>query len=94
LVNVSGGSRGMAVRIVFEKLNSVLPGYSINTSGTVKFDGVPTDEVVTVLAFGKQDGKPMWAEQQFVLGSSKELDLTPRSMSETQIKAEMAKFGN
>lgn len=94
LVNVSGGSRGMAVRIVFEKLNSVLPGYSINTSGTVKFDGVPADEAVTVLAFGKQDGKPMWAEQQFVLGSSKELNLTPRSMSETQIKAEMAKFGN
>jgi hypothetical protein len=94
MVNVSGGSRGMAVRMVFEKLNSVLPGYSINTSGTVKFDGVPTDEAVTVLAFGKQDGKPMWAEQRFVLGSSKELDLTPRSMSETQIKAEMAKFGN
>lgn len=94
MVNVAGGSEGVAVRIVFESLNSVLPGYAINKNGLVKFDGIPANEKVTVLAFGKQNGTPVWAAEEMVLGSKTELNLSPQAMSENQIKQEIAKFGN
>jgi hypothetical protein len=94
MVNVVGGSDGVAVRIVFESLNSVLPGYAINKGGLVKFDGIPSSERVTVLAFGKQNGTSVWAAEEMVLGSKTELSLSPQAMSENQIKQEIAKFGN
>lgn len=94
MVNVAGGSDGVAVRIVFDALNSVLPGYAINKSGLVKFDGIPSNEKVTVLAFGKQNGTPVWVSEEMILGSKTALNLSPRAMSENQIKQEIAKFGN
>lgn len=86
--------KNISVRMVFHDIKSVLPAYNYAPGQSVKFDQIPRNKEVTVVAFAvnKDKTKALLGSKKITTGSVNEIDLTGlKTIEFSQLKAELAK---
>lgn len=86
--------KNISVRMVFHDMKSVLPAYNYSPGQKVKFDKIPKDKEVTVVAYAvnKDKTKALLGTKKLTTGSVNEIDLTGlKTISLTELKSELAK---
>ncbi len=89
-VKLGDQKRDISVRMVFEDINSVLPGYYYNPDSLVMFDGIPRGEPVNVVAYGKIDGQYYWDQQRVTVGEARMVNLDVQPVSESSFQSSVA----
>lgn len=66
-----------SVRMIFTKMNSILPGYVMGISNNVHFENIPKGEEVYVLSYAlsKDKEKVKWAMQAVTLGEDEKIEM-------------------
>lgn len=82
--------KDISVRMVFEDINSVMPGYYYNPDSLIMFEGIPVGESVKVLAFGKRDGQLYWDSQRITVGETRLINLEAKAVTEADFQANIA----
>lgn len=69
-------------RMVFKDEQSILPGYTYNSEGDVKFNDLPSNKEVYILAFGiTKDKKAFLGYKEITTGEDKKVDISVQNMS-------------
>lgn len=89
-VTLGEQKRNIAVRMVFESINSVMPGYYYDSDSLVKFDQIPPGESVKVIAYGKVGDGYVWDVQSITTGQQSAIKLNPTVVSKAVLEEQIA----
>lgn len=92
LVDTDVDSGRVSVRLVFDTINSILPARILDTEGLMSFDEIPAGEAVTVLGYGKVNGKFVFAQHRMTTGSSHRIALELEEVDKPTLMAMLSKF--